>query len=224
MSVMGICEAIGIELQNTEEGIGALKKYSSLLGGLNEDDKYLFLQSSNKVQWGLHFYITEAVVDLLKANIENEYLGSEVQRILLNKYIDVCIKPMHSLGDFISSISMSVFQNNVQYSLPSEVRATPKLIRLIQDLSVECQKTRVLQELVPKFQSGSNFQKLLTEFDLLHKDIIAPPYSKSDRVIVKRLSLLGYSKNDVELVLLEDTLIRSKSSLLDMNISNCRYV
>lgn len=200
MSVMKICEAIGVELQNTKEGRKALKVYSNLLDELDDFDKDLFLKSSHRVQWGLHFYTTEAVFGLLKANVENKYLCEQVKRILSNKYKEECVEVTHPIGDFVSNISISVFRNNVQYSLSHQVKATPKLIRLIQDLSVQCQKTKVLQAISKKFQTDLNFKNLISEFDRIHKNIIAPPYSKSDRVIIKKISSLGYSKNDVELV------------------------
>lgn len=211
MSIMRSCEFIGEELRKTKEGKQTIELYEKLTNDLHEEDKYLFFQAENKVNWGLHFYVTEAVVSLLKTNaeVDNEYLRNQIKRILSNIHINNAIMQMHSMGDFIEKISLSILKKDVQYILPKEISPTPKLVRYIQDLSVECQKVNIIQQLFMKINKNpSDFKSLFENFDILKNTIIGPPYTKKDRQIIKRLSSMGYNKEDIELIYTFDNINR----------------
>lgn len=200
MGVMEKCKIIGEELRGTEEGKKAIEIYKSIIDNFEYDiDRQLFM-ADGQVKWGLHFYVTDAVVSLLKLNTNNEPIKESVNRILGNSNISDCVLAMNQIGKFVEQISICVFQNQVQYYLPTQVHATPKLIRAVQDLSVQCQKTKVLQKMLKQMQLDKDINKIIEELDKMKRTVMSPPYSKDHREIIKKIYAKGYKKENVELV------------------------
>lgn len=197
---MEICRLIGLELKKTLEGTEAIASYNSILEHLSDNAKELFIKPFPHIPWGIHFYTTQAKMDLLIENIDNAVLGHSVKEILNNPYLKECAPKMQILGDVIDKITNSLFQNNVQYSLPEQIHATPQLYRYIQDLSVECQNTKILQNMLGKIQQDTNFLEICTEIEHSRALHTAPPYSKDDRAIIKKLCKKGYNSESVKTI------------------------
>ncbi len=205
MSIMKISELIGQELRNTSEGKQVLQLYTKVLNDLDKDIN-LFFQLEKKFTWGLHFYIIGSINSLLKANVEvyDELFKNDIKKDTLNE----CANQMKLIGDFVEKLTLSIIKMNVQHISPKGISVTPKLVRYIQDLSVEYQKVDIIQQIMIKANRNFNFINLVNDFNEMRNTVIGTPYTKKDREIIKKLSLTGYDKEEIKLVYVFDNINR----------------
>lgn len=200
MSLIDCCERIGIELQETKEGRNAIQLFDICKREISDISGSIYYSSIERYHFSYHFYAPQITIDLLKSNVTNEIVGKECKSILEHKIVFEYAESMVPMGKLVDSIANTAFQLTVPYSMPKEITATPKLIRLVQNLSLECQRLDIGQKLIAQNKIDKQFTDLVKSFDRLARESPAVSYSKKDRKIAKELISQGYIRSSVELV------------------------
>lgn len=184
MSILETCEKIGIELRHTPEGEKALEYFTAIKEN-PEEFKGEFFNLINKDYIRIHFYAVPSAVDIIENNVENKVVGPIMKRLLEIDSIKEFGESNIPIGNFVDRLSVMSFNNSVKYELPSEVTATPALIRLSNALTVECQRVNLVQNFIKEYHTNSRFIEAIKRFDELKGAKPILPYSKEDRVILQ---------------------------------------
>lgn len=183
MSILKKCEEIGVELRHTPEGKRALEYFTAIKGN-PEEFKGEFFNLINKDYVRIHFYAVPSAVDIIENNIENKVVGPIMKRLLAIDNIKEFGESNIPIGKFVDRLSVMSFNNSVKYELPSEVTATPALIRLSNALTVECQRISLVQSFIKEYHTDPHFSEAVKRFDEIKGEKPILPYSKEDRVIL----------------------------------------
>lgn len=200
MSLIDCCEQIGAELHNTIQGKSAYSSYLETRKKVKEIEAAIYFPFINKEYVNYHFFAPQYAVDILKANIKNDKLGTICERLLSYKEIHDYAKDMAVIGGFIDKIINMIWQCIVPYSLPKQITPTPNLIRLVQDLSVECQRLNLMQKIIRANAVDPKFQEVLHLLEEERKKRQSVVFSKADRDIAKTFIERGYLKESIELI------------------------
>lgn len=186
MGILSKCEAIGLELKQTEQGQLVTKLHKDILQNPPELTVEFFkLINHNYVK--IHFFSAQHTIDILKENVAHETLGPLVKKILTIKGLQEFADANMPFGMFVEKLSLAAFVNAVKYELPNDIKVTPTLIRLSNSLTVECQRLNLVQQFIKEFYTNPRFKKAIERFDELSGTIQILPYSREDRKILKIL-------------------------------------
>lgn len=186
MSILEKCEKIGIELRRTKEG----RLTTEHLNKVNENPQELTVELFKLINHHyvkIHFFSVSHAIDVLKGNTENRILGELVKRILGIDGLEQFGKANIPIGKFVDKLSIMSFNNSVKYQLPTEITATPELIRLSNSLTVECQRLNLVQKFLREYFTDPRFSEAVKRFDELKGMEPILPYSKEDRKVLKAL-------------------------------------
>ncbi len=186
MSILEKCEKIGLELRETTEGKLVIELNSKLQANEYEF-KCEFYNLINKDYMRMHFFAVPNSLEIFKHNTENEFIGKIAKDIIQIEGIGDLAQSNIPLGRFVEELSKFVFNKSVHYSLPDTIKSTPKLIRLTNSLSVECQKINIVQQIMNLHRNNPKFDEIVKKYDELMGCSPMPPYSKKDRLIYKSL-------------------------------------
>ena len=186
MSILEKCERIGIELRGTPEGKNAIKYFSEIKES-PEEFKSEFFNIINKDYIRIHFFAVPSAIDIIKNNVNNDVVGSLMKRLLAIENIREFGQSNIPIGNFVDRLSVMSFSNSVKYELPTDVTATPSLIRLSNALTVECQRINLVQRFIIEYHSNPRFFEAVKRFDELRGVKPILPYSRDDRVMLKMI-------------------------------------
>ena len=197
MGIIEISEQIGIELRNTFQGQTAYTTYLAMTSSLSGDEMDLLSHIRRHIVWSANFYGGDSCKIILTAKKDVPEIKAIANSILSNSYFNEWVASAKILGIFTEQTSKSMFHLNIPYQLPGGISATPKLIRLCQELSVQCQKLQLLRQLLNARNKPDIFAPLVKSFD----EACAPqhryPYGKFDRKVIKRLICQGFDEADI---------------------------
>lgn len=200
MSLVGICEEIGIELRGTPEGQRVIEKNLIIDATLSEIERSLYRELEQRLYFTQHFFAPKSAELTIKNYPKDGELSGaikEMSRIVaIEEYGDASVP----LGEFVNDVTDKAFQSRVRYSLPKMITQTPNLVRLVQDLSVECQRTKLVDRISAAAAKDPNFTELLHAFDNMRSTHPSASYSKEDRRHICTLVDNGFCKESVETV------------------------
>lgn len=187
MSILEKCERIGLELRTTPEGKKAIESYSRIKSMTENIGVVELFKLINKNSVKLHFFAVDNAICIFDENRDNSKIKWLVDAVL-------SIDGLKQFGEYNTHIAMFVqrldgiaFSNSVHYKLPDEITVTPKLVRLCNSLTVECQRINLLQRFLREYYVDSDFKKAITRFDQLSGAKRIAPFSQEDRTIFKML-------------------------------------
>lgn len=186
MSILEKCEKIGIEIRRTPEGKRALGYFTSIKEN-PEKFKGEFFNLINKDYLRIHFYAVPNAVDVIENNVEHNVVGPLMKKLLAIENIKEFGSSNIPIGKFVDRLSVMSFNNSVKYELPTDVTATPTLIRLSNALTVECQRIDLVQKFIIEYHTNPRFIEAIKRFDALRGAIPILPYSREDRIILNAL-------------------------------------
>lgn len=186
MGILEKCEKIGIELRRTLEG----EKVINLLSLIKTNPQELTLEFFKLINYQyvrIHFFAVQYAIDILENNVENQLLGELVKSILAIDDIKEFGQANIPIGQFVEKLAIISFNNSVKYELPTEITVTPGLVRLSNSLTVECQRTNLVQRFAKEYYTDPLFPKAIKRFDELREAMPILPFSKEDRIILKTI-------------------------------------
>lgn len=197
MKVIDISWNIGNELRKTKEGKETYDMYMTIKNKLSSSDWCIYDGLIDKHHSVFHFQCASIALLVLQNNIENEVLGNSCRQILTVPEVSIFASLMHEIEMFVEGISTLHLHPTVRYQLPSGVSATPKLIRLVQDLSVAMQELEIVKDiLVINEKDKSIISGLSKEFTLYEQEKGIKRIDSTHIYLVHDLVGKGYVEKD----------------------------
>lgn len=151
MGIIANCIEIGKELRRTEAGYNALAKHNEIQAidssNLN-NGIYLFTSCIDKYQHQYEFLAPDIALQVIKGNLDNPKVKEKCKVLLENDLLFQYADEMKKLSRITRLISEMAMESRVKYSLPDDMKVSPKMIRDIQSLAVSFQRTNLTRELV----------------------------------------------------------------------------
>lgn len=200
MSLVDICEEIGKEIKRTPQGRTVCDEIQKMKEEVPEIELSLFYQLEEKFYFSHHFFAGKIAADTIRNYPKNNELAPIINKLSAYPSIISYGNSVVPTGEFVKDIAAKSFQSMVRYNLPDMITPTPRLIRLVQDLTVECQKTNIIQSIIRIAKTDPQFFDLLRNFDSSRAGQSNVTYSKHDRQIIPSLTQLGYKRKSVEII------------------------
>ena len=200
MSLVDICEEIGMEIRQTPQGRLICNEIQKMEEEIPEIELSLFHQIEENYYFSHHFFAGKIAAETIQNYPKENELALLINKLSAYPSIFRYGDSVVPVGQFVQDITTKSFQSEVRYTLPGMLTPTPRLIRLVQDLTVECQKTNIVQNLLRIANTDSQFLDLLHKFESTRTEQPNVTYSKHDRQIIPRFIRLGYKKNSVEII------------------------
>lgn len=201
MQMMEICEKIGDNLRETIEGKQIFDLRNCLYEELEDENIDLIEKTLKRAPYGLHFNRFDYAKKIFEFNRDNIYLKNNIEKILGNSLFMKLVDLTKRLYLVSEEIKQHAFSNEIKYTLTKNITISPEIIRSIQDLAVECQKTDVMQHMIINM-SKPEFKTVIYEFDQIGENDLSYPYSKVARNFIYGLYNKGLDKDVVNSVYL----------------------
>lgn len=202
MSILEKCEKIGLELKKCEQGAKIIGLYQKLIE-YDKETMYIYFQLLNQYYVNIHFFAPSQAVDILVDNTDNQYefMRENIQKLLSIPELHQFAEANLPFAKLVEKLSVMSFNNTVKYSPPTQIIITPETVRLMNSLTVECQRIDLIKNLITAFTTNSEFQKAIPAYDNAIKDHQPfAPYSKQNRKMLMELVQQGYDKRSIYLV------------------------
>lgn len=201
MSIIDCCEKIGVEMRSTIQGQTAFNLYRQVESELHSVDFSLYRQIIEMHVQAEHFFSPDVANSIIISNTDTEDIGILCKNILRHTAPICYAEAMLPSGAFVNKVVDASLRPEAQYVLPNDITATPAIVRLVQDLSVQYQRTEFSKQLVSlSNNSREAFTKLLGAFEQLKARKRHIAFSSEDYAVVEDLVRQGHKRADVEII------------------------